>query len=74
MADRPIVIAVDFDGCLCENAWPEIGEARSDVIHALLERQKQGAKIILWTCRVDERLDEAVEWCAAHISSCSRLQ
>ena len=66
MADRPIIIAVDFDGCLCVNAWPDIGEARQEVIHALLERQKQGAKIILWTCRVDERLDEAVAWCAEH--------
>lgn len=66
MADRPIIIAVDFDGCLCENAWPEIGEARSDIIHALLERQKQGAKIILWTCRVGEHLAAAVQWCADH--------
>ena len=66
MADRPIIIAVDFDGCLCKNAWPEIGEARSDIIHALLERQKQGAKIILWTCRVGEHLAAAVQWCADH--------
>ena len=64
MADRPTIIAVDFDGCLCRNAWPEIGEAREDVIRALLERQKRGAKIILWTCRVGERLAAAVQWCA----------
>ena len=66
MADRPTIIAVDFDGCLCQNAWPEIGEAREDVIRALLERQKHGAKIILWTCRVGERLAAAVQWCADH--------
>ena len=64
MADRPTIIAVDFDGCLCQNAWPEIGAARQDVIRALLERQKRGAKIILWTCRVGERLDAAARWCA----------
>lgn len=64
MADRPTIIAVDFDGCLCQNAWPEIGEAREDVIRVLLERQKRGAKIILWTCRVGERLADAVQWCA----------
>ena len=50
MCDRERVIAVDFDGCLCENAWPDIGEAKQDVIDALLLRQKSGAKIILWTC------------------------
>ena len=27
-------IAIDFDGCLCENAWPEIGAPHWDVIHA----------------------------------------
>lgn len=64
MCTRERIIAVDFDGCLCENAWPDIGEAKQDVIDALLSRQKQGAKIILWTCRVGERLDAAVRWCA----------
>lgn len=24
------IIAVDFDGTLCENKWPEIGEANED--------------------------------------------
>lgn len=66
MCDRERVIAVDFDGCLCENAWPEIGEAKQDVIDALLSRQKQGAKIILWTCRVGEQLSAAVRWCTRH--------
>jgi len=66
MSDRARIIAVDFDGCLCENAWPDIGEAKQDVIDALLLRQKVGAKIILWTCRVGERLDAAVRWCADH--------
>lgn len=66
MCERERIIAVDFDGCLCENAWPDIGEARQDVIDALLSRQKTGAKIILWTCRVGERLDAAVRWCAEH--------
>lgn len=66
MAVRQTIIAVDFDGCLCQNAWPEIGEAREDVISALLERQRRGAKIILWTCRVGERLDAAVQWCTEH--------
>lgn len=66
MCTRERIIAVDFDGCLCKNAWPDIGEAKQNVIDRLLLRQKQGAKIILWTCRVGERLDAAVKWCADH--------
>ncbi len=30
MCERERIIAVDFDGCLWENAWPEIGEAKQD--------------------------------------------
>ena len=60
------IIAVDFDGCLCSDKWPEIGEPCLPVINELLIRQKNGAKLILWTCRVGERLDAAVRWCAKH--------
>ena len=27
--------------------------------------QKSGDKIILWTCRTDDQLQEAVKWCAS---------
>ena len=59
------IIAVDFDGTLCENAWPGIGPARSGVIEYVLGQQMTGAKLILWTNRKGERLEEAVRWCAA---------
>lgn len=57
------IIAVDFDGTLCENAWPEIGEPNSEVIYYILKRQKEGCKIILWTSRFGKQVDEAVNWC-----------
>lgn len=57
------IIAVDFDGTLCENKYPEIGKPITPVIESLLEEQKNGAKIILWTCRCDDDLNGAVEWC-----------
>ena len=61
------IIAVDFDGTLCKNAWPEIGEPIQDTINYILYAQKElGARLILWTCRADKMLNEAVEWCAAH--------
>lgn len=61
------IIAVDFDGTLCENKWPEIGEPNTNLIGYLIEMRKSfGAKIILWTCRVGEMLDKAVNWCSEH--------
>lgn len=57
------VIATDFDGTLCENKWPDIGEPNEEIIWYLREQQAAGVKIILWTCRVGERLEEAVRWC-----------
>lgn len=61
-----MIIAVDFDGTLCENAWPEIGAANEAAILCLKEWQERGDSLILWTCRVGEKLDAAVSWCADH--------
>lgn len=55
-------IAVDFDGTLCENAWPKIGEPNTALIDQLIEEQKNGAVIILWTCRARRMLKDAVSW------------
>lgn len=57
------IIAVDFDGTLCENSWPEIGEPNEELIEYLRNRKKDGDKLILWTCRVEDMLQKAVEWC-----------
>lgn len=57
-------IAIDFDGCLCEPAWPNIGEPHWNVIQYAKEEQGKGAGLILWTCRVGDRLKEAVDACA----------
>jgi hypothetical protein len=57
------IIAVDFDGTLCISKFPEILAPRTDVINDLLQEQKAGAKIILWTCREGEYLTQAVKWC-----------
>ena len=34
------IIAVDFDGTLCENKWPEIGMPNEE-LQALLESKKE---------------------------------
>lgn len=58
-----MIIAVDFDGTLCKNEWPKIGEENTFVIRELRRRQKLGDKIILWTCRTGGLLEIAVDWC-----------
>ncbi len=60
---RPKIYAVDFDGTLCSYAWPNIGRPHVILIRFLMEERAKGNKVILWTCRVDEKLKEAVEWC-----------
>lgn len=57
------IIAVDFDGTLCENEWPGIGATKWETVQALIAARAAGARLILWTNRVGQRLAEAVEWC-----------
>ena len=60
------VIAIDFDGTLCGYAYPDIGEPNAAIINKAIDEQKKGARLILWTCREHEPLEEAVEWCKEH--------
>ena len=60
-----MIFAIDFDGTLCVDRYPEIGEPREDVIAAVLDAQRAGDRFILWTCRVGSRLEEAVAWSEA---------
>ena len=57
------IIAVDFDGTLCSDNWPDIGYPNRDLIEYIKKEQANGAKIILWTCRTGELLRDAVMWC-----------
>lgn len=60
--DREIY-AIDFDGTLCESMWPAIGDPKTIVIEWVKQKRAEGHKIILWTNRIGERLEEAVAWC-----------
>lgn len=60
---RNVIIAVDFDGTLCKDKYPGIGEANVKLIEFLKCMIDFGSKVILWTCRCGDRLKEAVEWC-----------
>ena len=60
------IIAVDFDGTLCKNEYPQIGVPIYSVINKLKIEQERGAQLILWTCRRGKELAEAVFWCSIH--------
>lgn len=61
-----MIIAVDFDGTLCENKYPDIGRPNSSVIERLRKRKRSGDALILWTCRTGEKLMEALQFCEEH--------
>ena len=60
----PKAIAIDFDGCLCSNMYPDIGAPYWNVICAAIQEQIAGAKLILWTCREGDDLQAAVDACS----------
>lgn len=58
-----LTIAVDFDGTLVENRYPEIGKPILFAFEALKKLQQEGHQLILWTYRSGEKLQEAVDYC-----------
>ncbi len=58
--------AVDFDGTLCYSSWPELGEPNVALIEYLKNWRNSGNKLILWTCRAGEALENALSWCREH--------
>lgn len=57
------IIAVDFDGTIVEHAYPEIGDEMLFAFATLKELKKKGHRLILWTYRTGELLEEAVDYC-----------
>ena len=58
-----LIIAVDFDGTIVEDAYPGIGEPRIFAFETLKRLQQDGHRLILWTYRCNNKLDDAVEFC-----------
>lgn len=66
MSKLPRILAVDFDGTLCEDCFPNIGAPKQSTINLVKAYRKDGWKLILWTCRNGDALVEAVAWCKEH--------
>ena len=58
-----MVIAVDFDGTIVEHRYPAIGKEIPFAIETLKKLQQEHHRIILWSVREGELLEEAVSYC-----------
>lgn len=56
------IIAIDFDGTIVEDRYPEIGRLKPGAKEYILQLKKDGFKLILWTSRTGLPLARAVEF------------
>lgn len=60
-----MIIAVDFDGILCENSvpFPDIGPVNYPMVKLVQSLEQDGHEVVLWTSRTDQALSNALTWC-----------
>ena len=58
-----LIIAVDFDGTIVEDAYPKTGKPILFAFETLKKLQSEGHRLILWTYRNGSKLNEAVAFC-----------
>ena len=58
-----MLIAVDFDGTIVEHKYPKIGREIPFATETLKRLIQDGHRLILWTIRHGQTLQEAVDWC-----------
>ncbi len=58
-----MTIAVDFDGTIVRDRYPEIGAERPFATKTLRMLIEERHRLILWTVREGDLLQEAVDWC-----------
>lgn len=59
-------IAIDFDGTIVENRYPDIGKERPFATETIKQLSSDGHKLILWTVRSGKSLEDALAWCNKH--------
>lgn len=61
------IICSDFDGTITRHSrYPNLGEANTEFITWLKKKKEDGVKLILWTCRTGQLLQEAIDFCERH--------
>ena len=63
---RTFFIAVDFDGTIVTHKYPKIGDPIPNAMSVLRQLIRDGHKLILWSVREGELLQEAVDYCKEH--------
>lgn len=58
-----LILAIDFDGTIVEDAYPNIGKPQLFAFETLKRLQSDGHRLILWTYRDGKKLEEAVVFC-----------
>ena len=58
-----MIIAVDFDGTIVIDRYPDIGNEIPFAVETLKLLQQERHRLILWSVREGKLLDEAVAWC-----------
>ena len=58
-----MVIAVDFDGTIVEHKYPAIGKEIPFATACLRQLIQDGHKLILWSVREGDLLNDAIKWC-----------
>lgn len=56
-----MIIAVDFDGTCVTHEYPDVGK-EIGAIPVLKELVQNGHQLLLWTCRHESGLMDAVKW------------
>jgi hydroxymethylpyrimidine pyrophosphatase-like HAD family hydrolase len=63
MIANNLIIAIDFDGTIVEDAYPKVGKPQIFAFDTLKKLQSEGYRLILWTYRSGSKLAEAVAFC-----------
>ena len=63
LPNKHLIIAIDFDGTIVEDAYPNIGKPMIFAFETMKKLQSEGHRLILWTYRSDRKLQEAVDFC-----------
>lgn len=58
-----MIIAVDFDGTVVEHRYPVIGKELPFATATLRQLMEDGHRLILWSVREGDLLQEAVDFC-----------
>lgn len=60
-----MIIAIDFDGTICRSEFPTITGVMPYAKEVINRLHADGHYIIIWTCRTEKNLLDAVNWLLA---------